>query len=142
MFNGIPLFSGLTESEMSTIALFAQERKINAGTLLFSENDDATAMYIVKTGKLKIYRDRSSGEISLGFIQPGEIVGEMALFDATAPKKRLASVKAVEDTLVVVIMLLWSFLGNIQRYIQRFSRSFEDAMKRTTPKDKQESNDF
>ena len=104
MLNGIPLFSGLTESEKSTVSLFAQERKINVGTLLFSENDDATAMYIVKDGKLKIYRDRSSGEISLGFILPGEIVGEMALFDATSPKKRLASVKAMEDTLIVVIV--------------------------------------
>ena len=104
MLNGIPLFSWLTESEKSTIALFAQERKINSGTLLFSENDDATAMYIVKEGKLKIYKDRSSWEIPLGFIEPGEMVGEMALFDNTAPKKRFASVKAVEDTFVVVIV--------------------------------------
>lgn len=104
MLNGIPLFSGLTEAEKSTISLFAQERKINAGTVLFSENDDATAMYIVKAGKLKIYRDRSSGEIALGLVQQGEMVGEMALFDTTAPKKRAASVKAVEDTLLVVIV--------------------------------------
>ena len=104
MLNGIPLFSSLTESEKSTIALFAQERKINAGTVLFSENDDATAMYIVKSGKLKIYRDRSSGEVPLGLVQPGEIVGEMALFDTTAPKRRVASVKALEDTLLVVIV--------------------------------------
>lgn len=35
---------------------------------------------------------------------PGEIVGEMALFDANAPSKRLATVRALEDSLLVVIV--------------------------------------
>lgn len=61
-------------------------------------------MYVVKSGRLKIYRERSSGEVSLGFIHPGEIVGEMALFDHLSPKKRLASVKAIEDTMLLVVV--------------------------------------
>lgn len=104
MLDGIPLFDGLSESEKSTVALFAQERRIKAGEVLFVEGDEATAMYVVKAGRLKTYRDRSSGEIVLGYVNPGEIVGEMSLFDMNAPKKRLASVKAVEDTMLVVIV--------------------------------------
>lgn len=61
-------------------------------------------MYAVKSGNLRAYRERSSGDQILGNILPGEIVGEMALFDANAPKKRLASIKAMEDTLLVVIV--------------------------------------
>ncbi len=104
MLDEISLFSGLSDSEKSTVAIFSQERKIYAGDILIQEGDDATAMYIVKTGKLKTYRARSSGEVLLGFIHPGGIVGEMAIFDHTAPKKRQASVKAVEDTLLLVIV--------------------------------------
>lgn len=40
----------------------------------------------------------------LGYIAPGELAGEMALFDPDAPKKRMASVKAVENALLLVIM--------------------------------------
>jgi CRP/FNR family transcriptional regulator, cyclic AMP receptor protein len=103
MFDEIPLFQDLSETDKSTISLFSQERRIRAGEVLFNEGDDAIAMYVVKSGTLKAYRDRSSWEQALGYDGPGEIVGEMALFDKDAPKTRLASVRAVEDTLLIVI---------------------------------------
>ncbi len=68
MLEGIPLFDQLTDSEKSTISLFAQDRRVKAGEILFHEGDDATAMYIVKAGTLKAYRDRSSGEQILGLV--------------------------------------------------------------------------
>lgn len=37
MFTGIHLFDGLTDSEKSTVELFAQERRIKAGEILFHE---------------------------------------------------------------------------------------------------------
>jgi CRP/FNR family transcriptional regulator, cyclic AMP receptor protein len=104
MLQGIPLFAGLTDSEKSTVELFAQERMIKSGEILFHEGDEATAMYIVKAGNLKAFKDRSSGEQILGFVTVGEMVGEMALFDANAPKRRLASVKSVEDSRLLVIV--------------------------------------
>lgn len=59
---------------------------------------------MVKVGLLKAYKDRSDGEKLLGNIGPGEIAGEMALFDPDAPKKRMATIEAIDDTLLVVIM--------------------------------------
>ena len=104
MISTIPLFTGLTPSEQQTVRLFTQERFIKAGEILFHEGDDASAMYIVKSGNLKAFKDRSIGEQILGYITVGEMVGEMALFDASAPKKRLASVRAVEDSFLLVIV--------------------------------------
>jgi CRP-like cAMP-binding protein len=104
MLDQIALFDGLSDSEKSTVALFAQERHLKAGELLFNEGDDATAMYIVKHGVLRAYRDRSTGEQVLGYNSAGDMVGEMALFDENAPKKRIATVRAVEDTLLLVIV--------------------------------------
>lgn len=34
----------------------------------------------------------------------GELAGEMALFDPTAPKIRIANVRAIEDSLLLIIM--------------------------------------
>ncbi|MFZ4461936.1 MAG: cyclic nucleotide-binding domain-containing protein [Patescibacteria group bacterium] len=75
------LFDGLSEAEKSTVSLFAQERLIKAGEILFREGDDATAMYIVKSGTLRAYLERSTGEQMLGYNNVGDMVGEMALFD-------------------------------------------------------------
>ncbi len=59
---------------------------------------------MVKSGSLKAYKDRSDGEKLLGYIGAGELAGEMALFDPEAPKKRMATVRAIDDTLLLVIM--------------------------------------
>ncbi len=103
MFEDIGLFSGLTSGEKETLSLFCQERNLEAGELLFSEGDDAIAMYIVKAGSLKAYKERSSGTTVLGYVGPGEMVGEMAIF-GFEPKVRMASVQAVEPTKLLVIV--------------------------------------
>lgn len=58
----------------------------------------------MKSGSLKAYKDRSDREDILGYIGSGELAGEMALFDPDAPKKRMATVAAVDDVLLIVIM--------------------------------------
>jgi len=102
--DSVSLFESLTQEERETLSLFCQERIFQSGDIIFSEGDDAIALYVVKTGSLKAYKDRSEGEIVLGYIGPGKLAGEMALFDPDAPKKRMATVKAVEDSLLLIIM--------------------------------------
>lgn len=98
------IFQGLTPSEIETFMLFTQERFVKSGEVLFREGDDAIAMYIVKEGDLKVYRERSTGEQILGHVLSGDMVGEMALFDNDAPKKRTATVQAAADSLLLVIV--------------------------------------
>lgn len=51
-----------------------------------------------------MYKDRSDGENFVGHIGPNELAGEMALFDPDAPKLRMASVRATQDSMLLVIM--------------------------------------
>lgn len=104
ILDSIELFESLTSSERETLSLFCQERLLRSGEVLFHEGDDAIALYVVKSGTLKAYKDRSDGEKLLGYIGINELAGEMALFDPEAPKKRMASVKAMDDVLLLVIM--------------------------------------
>jgi CRP/FNR family transcriptional regulator len=103
MLEGIELFAGLNESEKNTLSLFCQERMLADGEVLFAEGDEAIAMYVVKSGMLKVYKDRSTGETVLGYVRGGETVGEMAIF-GHEPKVRMASVKAMEPTKLLVIV--------------------------------------
>jgi CRP/FNR family transcriptional regulator len=103
MLEDIGLFAELTASERDTLGMFCQERSLENGELLFSESDEAIAMYIVKGGSLKVYKDRSTGTTILGYVNAGETVGEMAVF-GHEPRIRMATVRAVEPTRLLVIV--------------------------------------
>lgn len=63
------------------------------------------ALYIVKSGKLKVFQERSEGVRNLGEVGADEMVGEFALFDeGNATKTRTATVQALEPTQLLVIM--------------------------------------
>ncbi|EKE27223.1 MAG: cyclic AMP receptor protein,catabolite gene activator [uncultured bacterium (gcode 4)] len=101
----ISLFDTLSSTELENLALFCQERFIKSWEILFKEWDEAGAMYVVKLWKLKAYKERSDGEMLLWYIQNWEFVGEMSFFDGQdVPKKRMATVKALDDTQLIVIM--------------------------------------
>ncbi|MBP8016590.1 cyclic nucleotide-binding domain-containing protein [Candidatus Gracilibacteria bacterium] len=105
MFEGISFFDILTDDERDNLALFCQQRFLKAGDILFNEGDDSIAFYVVKSGSLKVYKDRSEGEKLLGIVQSSEMLGEMGIFDSSnIAQKRMASVKAIEDTSLIVIM--------------------------------------
>ncbi|MDD2516467.1 MAG: cyclic nucleotide-binding domain-containing protein [Candidatus Gracilibacteria bacterium] len=107
MFEGISLFDSLTEKEKKNLALFCQERVLEDGEILFQEDNEAVAMYFLKNGLLKVYKTNLDGETVLGYIKPGDVVGEMPFFESDDfHKLRSASVKALEKSVVVVILFV------------------------------------
>lgn len=98
MFEWIELFSSLKANEISTLEMFCQTRQIKAGEVLFQKWEESTSMYIVKSWGLEAYIENKV----LWAIQPGECVGEMAIFNE--PKVRTASVRATKDTEVIILL--------------------------------------
>lgn len=78
----------------------AEGKKINKDMYLFREGDAPDAMYIVKTGELTVTKTKGTSEIVLATLNPGGMVGEMAIFDM---KPRSANVKATKDSEVIVL---------------------------------------
>lgn len=74
-------------------------RKLAKGEQLFKEGDSPDALYVIKAGRIAITKSKGSGEVVLAEKSVGEMLGEMAFFDA---KPRSAGAKAmVENTEVV-----------------------------------------
>jgi CRP/FNR family transcriptional regulator len=65
------------------------------GDFLFNQNDPSRDLYIIKTGKVRVYKIEGGIEIELDVVGPGGIVGEIAIIDGGL---RSASVVALEDT--------------------------------------------
>lgn len=73
-----------------------------ANKILLSEGEESHSMYLLQEGQLEVSRKDGDKEVILGFINPGEIVGELSFLDQ-AP--RSATVRAVKDCKLAQIPL-------------------------------------
>ncbi len=74
--------------------------KISAGKMFLTEGEIADAVYILRAGEMRAFRNIDGKEVALGPILPGEFVGEMAYLNQ---QPRSASVQAVTDCEAVFI---------------------------------------
>ena len=78
----VPIFSGLTESELAFLTQHAVPRRYAAGELVFGEGEPCTGLYVVESGNVRIFKSSASGrEQVLGIEGPGSSVAELPVFD-------------------------------------------------------------
>lgn len=107
------LFHSFTEKELELLSASASLKKAGRGEQIFSEGNDATAFFIVISGKVKIFKLSTDGkEHTLHIHGPGELVAEAAIFDSM---RYPASCIALEDT-VFVRVSRDEFLNLIRSY--------------------------
>jgi CRP-like cAMP-binding protein len=74
------LFRGAGKDRIENILELFQERNLNQNATIFSQNMPAEALYIVKSGKVRISMMAGEGEeMGLLLLGPGEFFGELAL---------------------------------------------------------------
>ena len=94
----ISLFNGLPEEQISAIAMITLENSYKKGENIFSEDEQATGLYVVSSGRVKVFKLSSEGrEQILHIFGPGEVFGEVPVF---AGKKFPASADAMEESLI------------------------------------------
>lgn len=97
----IPIFSGLPDDELNALASLAVERNFMSNESIFWEGDAPDWFYIVIEGKVKVIKHSSSGrEFIIAFFGPGEMIGEVAVFEN---KPYPASAQSVAKTRVIGI---------------------------------------
>jgi CRP/FNR family transcriptional regulator len=95
------VFTTLDKEETRELALLAKEKQFAANAVIFWEGDPSDWFYIVADGNIKVSKLASSGkEIILSFFGPGEMFGEVAVFEN---KPYPASAQAIEDTRLIGI---------------------------------------
>ena len=77
----IPLFAGLIDEQIQWLAAIVEKRKYSRGKVIFTEGEEAAGLYVLHTGRVKIYKLSSEGkEQILHIFGPGEPFGEVAVF--------------------------------------------------------------
>lgn len=78
------LFRGVPLAEIERMAHLFREQDFGPRQVVFGEGDLGDAIYLLKTGHVRLYRLTEDGkEISLAVLGPGDVFGELALFDET-----------------------------------------------------------
>ena len=78
----VPLFGGLDDAQQVSLQQKMGHTTLRRGETLFDEGDLGDRLYIVTEGKVKLGHTSSDGRESLlAVLGPGEIIGELTLFD-------------------------------------------------------------
>lgn len=79
----IPIFADLDPMALRRLADRCVSRSVAAGHLLFASGEACRGLYIVETGRVRVYRIGPDGREQILHIEgPGHAVAELPLFDA------------------------------------------------------------
>jgi CRP/FNR family transcriptional regulator len=109
------------------------KRLLSDGQVLFNEGDAADGAYVVRRGKVRIFRKSDGHETGLGVIGPGQMFGEMSLVD---DRPRSASAAAVGEVEVEFISklelkarvpdeLVWTLLKDMGARLRAMDDAFQ-----------------
>jgi CRP-like cAMP-binding protein len=98
----VPAFEQLGPAELSAVAAVAVPRGFAAGESVFREGDASDTCYVVRQGHARAIREHPDGrQITLATFGPGDIFGELAMFD---DERRSATVEAIDDLDALAIL--------------------------------------
>lgn len=70
----------LTPTDLAALAGAGEYVEKYPGTHLFKEGEDATAAFVVRKGKVELYRTRREGRRVVGRVGEGSVIGDIAMF--------------------------------------------------------------
>src|ERR1700680_2974594 len=98
----VPVFSTLVRGDLERIAELAVPRMFEPGHVVFREGDASDTCYIVREGRARAIHEHGDGRtITLATFGPGDIFGELAMFE---DELRSATVEAIKPTSVVAVL--------------------------------------
>jgi CRP-like cAMP-binding protein len=90
----IPLFAALTDAQREAVARKLEERQVEPGRHLTTENGSGYFFFVIEHGTADVSHDDGDVVATLG---PGEFFGEAAIFRT---RRRTATVTATTDMVV------------------------------------------
>jgi K+-sensing histidine kinase KdpD len=96
-----PLFDGLTKADVIESLNSARESKIDAGQTVLREGEIVEALYILKSGSVRVEKLIDGKEEIICSLGPGDFFGESAIDDIKDSLGASASVTAAEDSTII-----------------------------------------
>jgi CRP-like cAMP-binding protein len=98
----VPTFEALGPEELAHVAEVVVPRGYEPGQVVFREGDQSDTCYVVKHGHARAIREHADGRtITLANFGPGDIFGELAMFE---DENRSATVETLDAVEAVAIL--------------------------------------
>ena len=95
------LLQNLSTDQLDMLEKHCQRRKFPAASPIYLPSESADSIYLVGSGLVKVCHLTDDGKIAtLAYVKPGEVFGELALFD---PGQRGEYVESVETSVLIRI---------------------------------------
>lgn len=138
------LFKATSGATLELFTRQSQRLRLAKGELLFDAGDPSNAMYIVLSGRVRIWTVSAAGlEITLNVLDPGAIFGEIGLLDASERTASASGMQASEllainrrsffDALRHDSQLAENVIGFLCERLRWVSARMEDSALRTAP---------
>jgi CRP/FNR family cyclic AMP-dependent transcriptional regulator len=90
------LFSSFDRAAIDAVLAASEPLRCERGFVVFREDDEADELFVVRLGRVAVGRRSPDGRESLvALMEPGDLLGEMPLFDGG---RRSASARALESS--------------------------------------------
>ena len=131
----VPIFNHLESPDMDKIEKTAQTKNLQKGELLFHAGAQDDALYILHTGKVRIFRLSDSGKEQLiRILNPGDFTGELAVFRPGEVHENYA--EAMQDSTVCFIRQA-DLLGYLTEFPQISLKIISEMTSRLRESEKQ-----
>ena len=138
-FRNVEFFAGFDDDAVSAIAAEARSTTYHRGDTIFAESDPAEDLFIVASGRIAISNKSPEGRESvLALMGPGDLFGDMALFDGNG---RSAGARALETSDVVSVpytvlrarmendpKALWAMIALLTRRLRADNEALADSV--------------
>jgi CRP-like cAMP-binding protein len=102
----VGLFESMNPKYLKGIAGICTERTFKPGDYLMKQGEEGIGLFIILSGRVRIEKTDASGrKVEVAENGPGDIMGEMTVFDGSP---RSASVVAVAET-TCLVLASWEF---------------------------------
>ena len=141
LLSRVEILEPLSEEDLRGLLRRSLEKHLEAGETFYTPEDTTENLFILKKGRVRIFRTAGSRELTLSEIEPGTIFGEMAL---TAQRIRGAYAQALEPSILITmsradlehLMLKKPQVGiRITHLLSERLHSYEERMEDLTLKD-------
>ena len=133
------LFSTLDPDDLARLAGLAKPQRCSRNQVIFREGDEASELYVVRSGRIAIAMQSPDGRESLvALMEAGDLFGEMALFDE---EPRSAQARALEPSELLSVPfapiramfrerpeLLWEVVALLARRLRTTDAALADSV--------------
>lgn len=100
LLSRVSLLRALPPKTLSKIAAYARTRHFRRGEQIFSADASGDCLYVLVSGRIKIYSSSGARSKTFALLDPGDFFGEMALLGQAT---RSASARAILDSELLVL---------------------------------------